>query len=95
MAPSAYAKPAESLRTVFKRYQKADVGTLNQDSQIIDFERGVTQEQSFHMHSRAMSDVHRVLRNYLAEDYAGAEGTDGLGEQHPLAYSHDSFPGAS
>ncbi|MCJ1281825.1 hypothetical protein MMC26_001148 [Xylographa opegraphella] len=44
--PEANQKPPEDLRTVFKKYQKIPIGTLEKDPDVIDFTRGNVFTQS-------------------------------------------------
>ena len=90
-----HEKPPDHIRNVYKKYQKMKLRDLDKDPDIIDFKRGLSEEQKRNI---------KVIKEYKPEELASAfrafegiqEPTDSQGsliDSPILVYEHSNMPG--
>ncbi|OCK86643.1 uncharacterized protein K441DRAFT_691598 [Cenococcum geophilum 1.58] len=90
-----HEKPPDHIRNVYKKYQKMKLRDLDKDPDIIDFKRGLLEEQKRHI---------KVIKEYNPEELTAAfrafEGIQeptnsqgGLIDPPILVYEHSHMPG--
>ena len=90
-----HERPPESIRNVYKKYQKMKLPELNKDQDIVDLSSNMSASSNSKM---------RVVREYVVEDltaifqaFAGEEGAADLGDMNIPAsipvYEHEDMPG--
>ncbi|KAI9657847.1 MAG: hypothetical protein M1831_004083 [Alyxoria varia] len=70
MPLDAHEKPPASLKQLFKQYRHASDHILQDDEQLVDFQRGLTKEQESHFNISAfveLDEVNRIFENYLGQ----------------------------
>ena len=90
-----HEKPPDHIRNVYKKYQKMKLRDLGKDPDIIDFKRGLSDEQKRHI---------KVIKEHKPEELAPAfrafegiqEPIDSQGsliDSPILVYEHSDMPG--
>ncbi|MCJ1379645.1 hypothetical protein MMC17_002747 [Xylographa soralifera] len=86
----AIQKPSQELRTVFKKYQKISIGTLDKDSDVIDFVRS-----SVLTHDNSIRVVRTITSPILSESFTApiSNTTDTTVSSFVKVFEHCDFPG--
>lgn len=91
-ASDAHTKPPEEIRAIYKKYQKSSPPSLAADTEIIDFERGLTHEQFIKL--KEVRGIPGQLVLTACGDF-GAMQPEGLSASCidvPI-FEHDNLPG--
>lgn len=91
-ASDAYQKPPEQIRAVYKKYQKLSPASLAADMEIVDFERGLTTEQSI-----KLKEIRRIPGHLLltaCSDFGEMQPEDLAASVVDVSiFEHDDLPG--
>ena len=91
-ALESHQKPPERIRAVYKKYQKSSPASLAADTEILDFERGLTHDQL-----AKLKEVRRMPGHVLLTaccDFGDMQSEDFLASivDAPV-FEHDDLPG--
>lgn len=91
-ASDAHQKPPEQIRAVYKKYQKMSPASLADDMEIVDFERGLSYEQSICLREIRRVPGHLLLK--ACSDFGEMQPEDLAASVVDVPiFEHDDLPG--